>query len=246
MIPAERFTATSSLYARWRPDYPEAYLRWIRSLATGRRCVDLGSGTGILSRQLAAHGFTVIGVEPNAAMRTGAAEKGGGPTYVEGRAEATGLPEGSADVVVAGQAFHWFDLDGALAEVQRLLADTGIASAVWNIRENQGFSAAYDAVLSRFSTEYRVVPRPEPTIAALRPRLTGEVEGAWDHHQDLDLEGILGRAWSSSYVAHGVKERAGFDAALTDAFHRHAVAGRVTLLYRTVALAWPKQVGGTA
>jgi len=244
MIPVERFTATSSDYARWRPGYPDGYIRWIAGLEAGRRCVDLGCGTGILSRQLAEAGFAVIGVEPNAAMRAAAVEAGGGPTYVDGRAEATGLPEGSADVVLAAQAFHWFELDGALAEIQRLLVGTGIASAVWNIRELQGFSAAYDAVVSRFSTDYRTVPRPEPTIAALRPRLTGEVERAWDHHQDLDLEGVLGRAWSSSYVAHGVKDRAAFDAAMTDAFHRHAVAGRVTLLYRTVALAWPRQVGG--
>ena len=241
MKPVERFTATSGHYARWRPDYPAGYVRWIAGLVSGRRCVDLGCGTGILSRQLAAAGFSVIGVEPNEAMRAAATEAGGGPRYVEGRAEDTGLPEGSADVVVAAQAFHWFDLDRALAEIGRLLAGGGIASAVWNLRDLQGFSAAYDAVLSRFSTEYRNVPRPDPTIAALRPRLTGEVERAWDHHQDLDLEGVLGRAWSSSYIAHGVKDRVAFDAAMTDAFHRHAVAGRITLLYRTVALAWPRQ-----
>jgi SAM-dependent methyltransferase len=242
MIPEERFTATADAYQKWRPGYPDAYVRWIQRLVKGRRCIDLGSGTGILSRQLAAAGFAVTGVEPNQAMRAAAVAAGGGPIYVDGHAEATGLPDGSADLVVAGQAFHWFDLDRALAEVNRILDPSGIASAVWNLRELQGFSAAYDAILMRFSEEYPRVPRPDPTIAKLRPRITGEVEGAFANHQDLDLEGVLGRAWSSSYVTHGVHDRAGFDAALTEAFHRHAVAGRVTMRYRTVALAWPRQI----
>jgi SAM-dependent methyltransferase len=237
----ERFTTTSSAYARWRPDYPAGFVRWIAQLASGRRCVDLGSGTGILSRQLADAGFSVTGVEPNEAMRAAAAEAGGGPSYVDGRAEETGLPDGSADLVTAAQAFHWFDVDRTLAEIGRVLADTGIACAVWNLRELQGFAAAYDAVIDRFSTEYRDVPRPDPTMARLRSELSGEAERAWPHHQLLDLDGVVGRAWSSSYVAHGVKDRAAFDAAMTDAFHRHAIAGKVTLHYRTVAIAWPKQ-----
>ena len=74
----ERFTGTVDAYKQWRPSYPETFLRWVRSLVHGTRCVDLGSGTGILARQLAGAGFTVTGVEPNDAMR-GAAETAGGP-----------------------------------------------------------------------------------------------------------------------------------------------------------------------
>jgi SAM-dependent methyltransferase len=88
MDPRERFTATVDRYARHRPDYPEALLDWLAGLVSGRRAVDLGAGTGILTRQLAARGWDVVGVEPNAAMRERAAAAGG--TYVDGSAEATG------------------------------------------------------------------------------------------------------------------------------------------------------------
>jgi ubiquinone/menaquinone biosynthesis C-methylase UbiE len=236
----ERFTGTVDAYRRWRPSYPEAFLRWVRSLARGARCVDVGSGTGILARQLAEAGFTVTGVEPNDAMRA-AAQEDGGATYVSGTAEATGLPDGEADLVTGGQAFHWFDLDHTLPEIDRILAPTGVAVAVWNERAHEGFAAAYESILARYCEGYADVPQSEHTIADLRERVTGEVEQAFTARQDLELRGVLGRAWSASYVVRGVKDTAAFDAALTEAFHRHAIAGKVVLPYRTVAIAWPRQ-----
>jgi len=237
---SERFTSTVDAYRRWRPSYPEAFLRWVRSLARGARCVDLGSGTGILARQLTEEGFTVTGVEPNDAMRTAAVEDGGA-TFVSGTAEATGLADGVADLVTGGQAFHWFDLDRALPEIDRILAPAGVAVAVWNERAPEGFAATYDAVLQKFCPGYADAPRSEHTIADLRERLTGEVDQAFTVRQELDLRGVIGRAWSASYVVRGVLDKDAFDAALTEAFHRHAVAGRVVMPYRTVAIAWPRQ-----
>lgn len=84
MDPRQRFSATAVDYDQHRPDYPDALLRFLLGEAPGRRAVELGSGTGILSRQLAAAGFAVTGVEPNATMREAAARHGGSPVYRAG------------------------------------------------------------------------------------------------------------------------------------------------------------------
>lgn len=237
MDPRERFTATVDRYAKYRPDYPDALLDWLATLTAGRRAVDLGAGTGILSRQLAARGFAVTAVEPNAAMRA-KGEAAGAARFVGGTAEQTGLPERSADLVIGAQAFHWFDLDRALPEIDRVRAPGGVAVAAWNVREEHGFSAAYEAALLAFSADCRAVPKPGPTLAALRARRPAAVAATFRHGQTLDLDGVLGRAWSSSYVVHGVTDRAAFDAALADAYGAHARDGRVELAYRTEALTW--------
>ncbi|MCB9687921.1 MAG: methyltransferase domain-containing protein [Alphaproteobacteria bacterium] len=234
MKSTERFSATVADYVRFRPSYPEALLDWLVDVAPGRRVVDLGCGTGIFARQLIGVGFDVTGVEPNRAMREAAT----GVVCVDGTAEATGLPDASADLVTGAQAFHWFDLDRALPEIARVLVPGGLAVALWNDRVGTGFAAAYDDVLTEHSEAYRVVPRPGPTIEALAARIPRGAEVSFDHVQVLDLAGVIGRAWSSSYVVHGVEDREAFDADLERAFHEHAVGRRVELAYRTRAFHW--------
>jgi len=241
MDPRERFTATVSNYARYRPDYPAAALSWLRAEAPGSRAVELGSGTGIFARQLADAGFDVLGIEPNAAMRAEAAQESGSagnPVYRVGTAEDTGLAAGSADLVVAAQAFHWFDLPRALAEIDRLLVPGGLAAAVWNTRDEEGFGADYEALLRAWSPDYRDVAKPQPTLEALRAARPGGLERRFPHEQRFDLEGALGRAWSSSYVQHGVSDREGFDRVLGEIFARHAQDGQVRLSYTTLLYAW--------
>src|SRR5207249_1176844 len=126
--PTGRFTGLADSYAKYRPGYPIAAIDFVV-----RRCrlakdfilVDVGCGTGISSRLFAERHLCVIGLEPNAEMRTAA--KAGPvsancprPTYRDGRAEATGLPDQSADAVLAAQAFHWFEPETALREFHRI------------------------------------------------------------------------------------------------------------------------------
>ena len=238
----DRFTATVEAYDRYRPDYPDALLDWV--VARASSVVDVGSGTGIFSRQLASRGIEVIGVEPNGAMRDAAAARGGGPRYVAGDAEATGLDDAVADWVIGAQAFHWFDLDRALPELERV-ARRGVL-AVWNVRLESGLAAAYDALLHEVSADFRAVAKPGPTLEALRARRSGGEELDLPHAQVLDAEGLRGRAWSSSYVVHGVSDAAAFDRRLGEIFEAYAEEedGRrvVRLPYRTRGYAWA--VGG--
>jgi len=131
------FGAAAELYDRIRPHYPAAAVRWILG-EKPCRVVDLGSGTGILSRQLAALGHEVIPVEPDAGMRARAAllsERTGVPLPVGGNAEAIPLADASVDAVVAGQAYHWFDVTLAHPEITRVLRPGGVFGPLWNLRD---------------------------------------------------------------------------------------------------------------
>ena len=112
------FGAAAELYDRIRPSYPAAAIRWILGDAP-LRVVDLGAGTGILTRQVVALGHDVIPVEPDAGMRARAVAIGRAPRPVGGTAEAIPLGDGSVDAVVVGQSYHWFDADRAHREVAR-------------------------------------------------------------------------------------------------------------------------------
>jgi ubiquinone/menaquinone biosynthesis C-methylase UbiE len=239
--PRGRFSGMAGGYARYRPGYPETLVDRVLAdagVGSGDLVADVGCGTGILTRMLARRGLEVIGIDPNQDMLDQAREAGGGPRYRQGDAEATGLPAGRLALVTVAQAFHWFDLDAALAELRRILRPGGRAAALWNIRGDSPFMGAYDALLRRYSSEYEVLESWETRLEQLKrhPRVTGASEHWATHAQTLDRAGLRGRAWSSSYVVRGVRDRAGFDAALEALFEAHAHGGAVAFPYRTVAL----------
>jgi SAM-dependent methyltransferase len=122
-------------YERWRPDYPPEAIAWAASqfgLEHGARVVDVGAGTGKLTRGLVAAGFEVAAVEPGAGMleelRIAVPEA---ETHVA-PAEAIPLPDASVDAAFAAQAFHWFDRERALPEFQRVLRPGGGLALIWN------------------------------------------------------------------------------------------------------------------
>src|SRR4051812_35209407 len=111
----ERFSNRVANYVKYRPGYPPEILEIFRdemNLTGDSVVADIGSGTGISARVFLENGNPVFGVEPNAAMRAAAKEfLKSFPQFesVEGTAEATNLPDRSVDLVIAAQAFHWFD-----------------------------------------------------------------------------------------------------------------------------------------
>jgi len=240
MDPRERFSAAADLYHRYRPSYPEALLDWIdesTGLRPPARVADVGCGTGISSRLVAGRGFDVTGVDPNEAMLA-PARVAGGARYLGGSATATGLADGSVDLVTVAQAFHWFDVPATLAEFRRILTVPGWCAAFWNLRGSSPFLEDYDRLLRAHSTEYEVLLKPEATLRDIL-----RADGVFDAREAefanaklLDREGLLGRAHSSSYVIHGVADPAAFDRALVEVFDRHQSGGTVEFLYRTVAV----------
>ena len=126
------FGRTADDYSRHRAGFPPTLLDRLAERGIGRPgqdVVDLGTGTGSLARLFAQRGATVIGVDPAAPLLAKARELDAGAgvhvDYVVGTAEATGLPSAGADVVTAGQCWHWFRPVAATAEVARLLRPGG-------------------------------------------------------------------------------------------------------------------------
>jgi SAM-dependent methyltransferase len=243
--PAGRFSGRVADYARCRPGYPAGVadvLARARGLVPAWVVADVGSGTGKLSEVFLARGNTVWGVEPNAEMRREAERVfAAEPRFVsvDGRAEATGLADGSADIAVAGQAFHWFDPGRARVEFHRILRGRRPCALVWNTRltGGTGLAAAYEAFLREHSRDYLEI---EARQAASESALAGFFsEGryareALPNSQVLDREGFRGRYRSCSYaLAPGDP---GFDEAMRklDAlFDAQSGGGTVTIEYET-------------
>jgi SAM-dependent methyltransferase len=132
--PALSFGPAADRYDEHRPSYPPAALTW--ALGTQLcRVVDLGAGTGILTRVLLALGHDVIPVEPDEAMRRRLAQATPDVEPLAGSAEHIPLPDASVDAVVAGQAYHWFDTGRAHPEIARVLRPGGVFAPIWNIRD---------------------------------------------------------------------------------------------------------------
>jgi len=134
---ANSFGPAAALYDRIRPDYPAEAIEWaLRPLGAGAwRVVDVGAGTGIMTRRLLALGHEVLAIEPDDQMRARLAQTTPAATPLPGRAEAIPLPDASVDGAVAAQAYHWFDRDPAHEELARVIRPGGVFAAVWNMRD---------------------------------------------------------------------------------------------------------------
>ncbi len=135
-VQATSFGSVAARYERGRPPYPPAAVDWL--LPPGARHVlDLGAGTGKLTRHLLQRGLNVVAVEPSEGMRQELAKVVPGVPALEGTAERIPLADGAVDAVVAGQAWHWVDPARAVPEVARVLAPGGTLGLVWNIRDER-------------------------------------------------------------------------------------------------------------
>jgi SAM-dependent methyltransferase len=165
------FASAADLYERARPSYPPEAIEWLvaqTGLGPVSTVVDLGAGTGKLTRLLLPSGARVVAVEPIAEMRAHIQ----GAEVLDGTAEAMPLPDGSADVVTVAQAFHWFDHDRALPEIHRVLREGGTLVIVWNMRD-------LDDPMQR---------GVEELLRPIRKDVPGQVLGAWRvplHHSPL-------------------------------------------------------------
>jgi SAM-dependent methyltransferase len=146
------FGGVADAYERGRPGYPADAIDWLAeklSLGPGRTVLDLGAGTGKLSRLLVETGARVVAVEPVEEMRR-LLETGTGVEALAGAAEAIPLPDASADACTIAQAFHWFDPVVALAEIHRVLRLGSALGLLWNrLDEADPLTAAFAAVLAR-------------------------------------------------------------------------------------------------
>jgi ubiquinone/menaquinone biosynthesis C-methylase UbiE len=135
------FTGLATDYAKFRPGYaPQvatAILGCLSKEPSRVDAADVGAGTGIWTRILAARGLhSITAVEPNDDMRNQGIETSRGTPVVwqKGSAEQTGLPDASVDLLTMASSFHWADFDRACVEFHRALRPGGIFAALWNPR----------------------------------------------------------------------------------------------------------------
>ena len=130
------FGSEAAAYERGRPSYPPEAIDWL--LPPGARDVlDLGAGTGKLTTRLVERGLDVVAVDPIAEMLELLSSALPDTPALLGTAEQIPLPDNSVDAVLVAQAWHWFDLDRAVAEVARVLRPGGRLGLVWNTRDER-------------------------------------------------------------------------------------------------------------
>jgi SAM-dependent methyltransferase len=195
--PYTAFAEVAGAYERGRPEYPAEAVRW---LVGYEPCdvVDLGAGTGKLTRGLVALGHRVVGVEPLTEMRGELERAVPGARALAGSAEAIPLPDGTADVVTTGQAFHWFDHELALPEIARVLRPGGRLALVWNSRDDR------DPWMARLSgiIGNETVQESDVLPVLDRSGVFAPVESArFSYEQTHDREGLVDLVLSRSYGA---------------------------------------------
>jgi SAM-dependent methyltransferase len=135
-VQATSFGVAADLYERARPTYPPQAIDWLLPPAA-RRVLDLGAGTGKLTRSLAERGLDVTAVEPSAGMREQFTSVLPGVRALEGTAEQIPLAAAAVDAVLVAQAWHWVDPARAVPEVARVLVPGGRLGLIWNLRDNR-------------------------------------------------------------------------------------------------------------
>lgn len=134
---ASSFGSVASAYERYRPGPPVAALDWLLPPHVGT-VIDLGAGTGALTRLLLDRADRVVAVEPDDRMREVLVEQVPGATALKGRGESMPLQDRSADAVLASSSWHWMDVLPTLAEVGRVLVPGGVLGAIWSGPDPEG------------------------------------------------------------------------------------------------------------
>lgn len=203
----EGFDRAAEAYERGRPDYPRSAIDLLATrlpIRPGARVVELASGTGKLTRALQSTGADLLAVEPTRGMRVVLARVLPALPVLAATAEALPLTDACADVVVVGQAFHWFRAEAALGEIARVLRPGGALALLWNRRDA---SVPWMARLGELLREHEAKEVPKgrahawkPSLAA-DPRFTPLESAELPHTPRSTPDAFVDRILSVSYVA---------------------------------------------
>ena len=189
------------LYDRARPGYPPEAVEFALQPLRDRpdlRALDVGAGTGKLTRQLCAAGVTTIAVEPAPGMLKVLKHTVSRAQVLAGSAEELPLPDAAVDLVAVGQAFHWFDLDRALPELARVLRPGGRLALFYNSRDG---SVAWVRALAGLIGDHR---DHADAHRERDPRVMGSFEpeafAEFRHQQELDADGLAELVGTRSYA----------------------------------------------
>jgi SAM-dependent methyltransferase len=205
-IASQGFGECSSAYEQGRPSYPpEAVTLVVKQLgiSPGTTVIDLGAGTGKLTRLLLPTGARVIAIEPVGPMRETLARVVPEAEVHEGTAESMPLPDGTADAAVVGQAFHWFDAPSALAELARVLRPGGGLALLWNtMDESTAWVAEMLRVIAWHESPLPKYPDgPWQDAVQASERWTDVEHAQFGYSQEMTRADLDARVRSVSYIA---------------------------------------------
>jgi SAM-dependent methyltransferase len=197
---AQSFNRAAQEYERGRPSWPAELLNAF-PVGDDATVLDLGAGTGKLTRVLAARYGHLYAVEPLSELRAILAERVPQAEVLPGTAEEIPLGDHAVDAVFAGQSFHWFANEVALAEIARVLRPGGVFARAWNVAiDPNPLPSSYRARLSELHDAMRPPPIDERLFDGTP---FGEVrEGAVEHDQRSSREDVLAFGASVSWIAN--------------------------------------------
>jgi SAM-dependent methyltransferase len=236
-LAARAFGAMAEEYDRGRPSWPADAVAAVVERFGARRVLDLAAGTGKLTAVLADAAEHVIAVEPLDAMRRVLEVRLPAVRVLAGTAEAIPLPDASVDAVFVGEAFHWFDLDRAPAEIARVVRPGGGLAILWNhaLWEDEPWHREVWALLEphhravggsrRENVPWRDALEREERFGALS-------EEKIEHEQRTDRDGVVAMLASFSWIGGlPAEQRDATLAAVRGVLERHGVEF-LTLRYR--------------
>lgn len=207
----DKFNGMGKVYSKYRPSYPLNFVDYLFTdvgMSQSSIIADVGSGTGILTRQLLEKGSKVYGIEPNADMRVIAETNLNnfpGFTSVSGSAENTTIDDNSVDYITVAQAFHWFDSEKFKKECQRILKPEGKVILVWNTRDNEN-----ELVIENYEVNRKYCPNFKGFSDGMYGKtnnddfsdfFNGEYETkVFLNNLIFDMDGFIGRNLSASYA----------------------------------------------
>jgi SAM-dependent methyltransferase len=209
---ARGFELVAGAYERARPGYPPEIVGWFverLDLRPGRVVLDLGAGTGKLTRALVVTGARVLALEPGDEMRARLAVVVPEAEPVAAGAESIPLPDASVDAATAGQSFHWFRLNEAVPELHRVLRPGGGVGLVWNERDPDDPLQEH---LSGLLREFLPPERTRPVTAGWREVVEGRLFTPFEERvvrfaDDLDADALVERVGTISFVASSPREQ---------------------------------------
>ncbi|MFA5404392.1 MAG: class I SAM-dependent methyltransferase [Ignavibacteria bacterium] len=236
-----KFTGKVGNYVKYRPGYPEAILHLLDKeigFDQFKDVADIGSGPGKLSKLFLNNDNLVYGVEPNDEMREAGEkllEDYINFISIKGTAEFTALADRSIDVIVSGQAFHWFDSEKAKIEFNRILKPGGYVVLIWNKRdmETSEFMKEYEKLVCECCPEYN------PDLD-LNEKTFNKFYGVKNFHlanfrnsQVFDFNGLKGRLLSASYAPSEITANKEILSRLKDIFDKRNKDGKIKFEYNT-------------
>jgi SAM-dependent methyltransferase len=239
-----RFSNRVDSYVKYRPHYPRELLEVLKvetDFTDQYTIADIGCGTGISSELFVQNGNKVFGVEPNPDMLAAAErEFSAFDNFIPvlASAEKSGLADSCADIIVSGQALHWFDQVLAAKEFTRVLKPDGWLVLFWNERKVDGypFQEDYEKLLRDHCGEYGKVTQKNLDGSDIAQAFSGKPyqKRRLDNFQIFDFESLKGRLQSSSYSPdYDSPQYPGMINALEKIFKLHEKNGQVRFEYDT-------------